>query len=517
MRYAKLVSYVIWLSVISTGCFLSTGCDPKQKSETNTLTGEMADGQKLTLKYCSTCHLPAEPLLLDKETWKNQVLPAMAKQLGLEVWQNNHYFQNERSAISQSDWSKILAYYDSLAPVKLPLVKASIIPKTDWAVFSPKTPKSDSSVTATTTLVSINKKDHHIYTSSAENPDIIKWDLSFKKTLSAKLPSPAVNLMFSENRNVVTMIGEMKAADIANGQITQLDAHQKSTPLATNLIRPIQTVSSDFNKDGLTDYVVCSFGHNKGGLYVLKQIPGNKFDKIPIREIAGATQAKTGDFNQDGWPDVMALFAHADEGIWLFLNDQKGGFKTENIIRFPSVYGSSSFELADINKDGNVDIIYTAGDNSDYSRILKPYHGVYIYINKGNFKEGNSHFEKTYFYPIDGATKVIAKDFDLDGDIDLATISFFADFKANPSGSFLYFEQNKPKASLNFTTHAIPIHKLGRWICMDAEDIDGDGDTDIVLGNYSKGFLNQENFKPDWDVHLPFLVLENKVKVTVKD
>ena len=47
---------------------------------------------------------------------------------------------------------------------------------------------------------------------------------------------------------------------------------------------------------------------------------------------------------------------------------------------------------------------------------------------------------------------------------------------------------------------------------MDVNDMDGDGDQDIILGNYSKGFLNQDDFKPDWDVHTPFVVLKNNVR-----
>ena len=34
----------------------------------------------------------------------------------------------------------------------------------------------------------------------------------------------------------------------------------------------------------------------------------------------------------------------------------------------------------------------------------------------------------------------------------------------------------------------------------------------IVLTNYSKDFLNQDNFQPNWNVYLPFVILENKVK-----
>lgn len=501
----------VFFSLICCVSFIS--CNPKTGDRRNELTGELAEGQKLAGKYCSTCHLPVEPELLDKDTWKNQVLPAMAKQLGLEVWQNNHYFQNERSAISQSDWLKIVAYYDSLAPVNLPQTVAPVKPHHDWSIFSLKTLPKDTDFIATTTLVAINKTDQHIYTSSAENPDLVKWDKNFKSSVAAKLPSPAVDIHFSDTHHLITSIGEMKAVDLAGGALLQFDRQKgkiQTKPITSDLIRPIQTATGDFNKDGLADYIVCSFGHNKGGLYLIKQLADKTFEKTAIREVAGATQAITGDFNQDGWTDIMALFAHADEGIWLFLNNQKGGFETKNILRFPPMYGSSSFQLVDVNKDGKPDIVYTSGDNSDYSRILKPYHGLYIFLNKGGLNSADSRFEKTFFYPINGATKVIAKDFDLDGDIDFATIAFFADFEKNPSESFIYFEQNNANPFPSFIPHAIPVSQYGRWICMDANDLDGDGDVDIVLGNYAKGFLNQDYFKPIWNMHLPFLILENK-------
>ncbi len=157
----------------------------------------------------------------------------------------------------------------------------------------------------------------------------------------------------------------------------------------------------DFNKDGLTDYLVCSFGHNLGGLYILQQLSDKSFKKVSVREVPGSTQSIIADFNQDGWPDIMTLFAHANEGIWLFINDKKGGFIEKNVLRFPPVFGSSSFQLVDMNKDGQLDIVYTAGDNSDYSRILKPYHGLYIFLNTKGWKRWKvSHYEQSYFYAI---------------------------------------------------------------------------------------------------------------------
>ncbi|WP_229253777.1 VCBS repeat-containing protein [Dyadobacter sp. NIV53] len=498
---------VTYMSVFSI--FLVSCNENKDKQQIE----KLAKQEKLVGQYCSSCHLKPDPSLLDKEIWRDRVLPAMAKQLGLEVWRGSKYYQNEKSAISLSDWMQIVAYYDSLAPQHLPVAKAPTPLVKDQAIFSLKMPQENAAKIAMTTLVAIDSGTKQIYTSDAGLAGLYQWNGALQQTASTQLPSPAVQVGFAKDKNaVLTCIGELKAQDIPSGNLLNINLADKkfsSEIIASNLIRPIHSASADFNKDGLMDYVVSSFGHNRGGLFLVKQLAGKTFRTIPIREIAGATQSVVQDFNNDGWPDIMALFAHGDEGIWLFLNDRKGGFTTKNILRFPPVYGSSSFQVVDMNKDGKMDIVYTSGDNSDYSRILKPYHGLYIFTNTGNMD-----FKKTYFYPVNGCTKAIATDFDQDGDMDIAAIAFFADFKDKPEESFIYFEQDNTslKTALKFKAHAVPIYKNGRWICMDVNDYDGDGDQDIVLGNYSKGFLNQEKFKPNWNMHIPFMILENNLK-----
>src|SRR5699024_7750834 len=203
---------------------------------------------------------------------------------------------------------------------------------------------------------------------------------------------------------------------------------------------------------------------------------------------------------------MMVLFAQGNEGIWLFINNKTGGFILKNLLRFPPVYGSTGFQLADFNNDGKPDILYTAGDNADYSAIFKPYHGVYIFINEGDY-----HYKKAYFYHINGTTKATAADFDKDGDLDIATISFYADLRGNHSpDTFIYFQQVQP---LQFIPSSpASVHELGRWICMDIADIDQDNDPDIILGNYSESFMTQKKIEPDWNTRLPFIVLKNKTK-----
>ena len=473
----------------------------------------ITEGKQLAEQHCATCHLVPSPELLDKETWVKHVLPAMAPNLGLEVYPGGQYYAGAKSAISFNDWQKLIAYYETLAPVTLKSASALIPVMNDWTIFSLEKPSRDTTQTAMTTLVAMDTIGHQLYSSDALRSDLTRWDKSLQPTLFKQLASAAVNATFFNNakgkeQGLFTCLGTMRAADISKGKLITLDVTGKkgtdSTTVFSNLPRPLQSVAADFNKDGLNDWVVCGFGHLKGGLYWLKQQPDHQFAKLPIKEVAGASQATVGDFNADGWPDLMVLFAHADEGIWLFLNDKKGGFTERNVLRFPSVYGSTSFQLIDFNKDGRLDILYTCGDNSDFSKILKPYHGVYIYLNEGDFQ-----YKQAYFYPINGCTKAIATDFDQDGDLDIATIAFFADFQRNAAEGCLYFEQQKP---LQFQPHALPVSTYGRWICMDINDVDQDGDADVVLGNFSKTFIIQKGLKPTWDTHLPLIILKNKTR-----
>ncbi|MGN6540858.1 MAG: FG-GAP repeat domain-containing protein, partial [Ginsengibacter sp.] len=189
-----------------------------------------------------------------------------------------------------------------------------------------------------------------------------------------------------------------------------------------------------------------------------------------------------------------------DEGLFLFTNKGNGNFQQEEVLKFPPSYGSSYFELDDFNKDGYPDILYTCGDNGDYSRVLKPYHGVYIFIN-----DGTNHFKQKFFFPIDGCYKAMARDYDGDGDLDIAAISFFADYAHQPQESFVYLEN---KGNLDFHPYSFREATLGRWLTMDAGDIDGDGKPDIILGNFSIGpEIIKQNV--DWKHSPPCVILKN--------
>ena len=497
-------------AVTTAAIFFINGCN--NAPQINTPAENVAEGKALSEKLCISCHRYPSPALLDKVTWEKGVLPQMATQLGLQQ-EMGQYYADKNSVINMADWQKIIAFYKSAAPAKLRIPKSESVQ--DWAIFGLKLPPkvNRKGLPAMTTMMQINPFDNKLYTADAGN-NLYAWDANLNNTLVRKMPSPVTSANFfkaeGKNKGVFTCIGVLPPNDYLKGELEQLDLDTKKTApllISDSLPRPVYTATGDFNKDGLTDYVVCGYGNTKGGLFLLEQQSDHKFKKKVIRAVPGAIQLEIGDFNNDGWPDIMCLFAQADEGVWMFLNDKKGGFTTKNLLRFPPVYGTNSFQLVDVNNDGKKDIIYTCGDNNDYSSILKPYHGVYIFTNQGNWQ-----FKQTYFYHINGASKVMAADFDGDGDMDMAVTAFFADFKYNPAEGFTYLEQTSPG---KYKAYNPPISKYGRWLTMEVCDIDHDGDMDILLGNfsiYADRLINQKDFKPNWDLFQPIIMLENKSK-----
>ena len=473
---------------------------------------KVANGEVLAKKYCASCHQYPQPSLLDKHTWETGILPAMALQFKLEkVF--DRYGLTTQSTISIPEFEAISAFYKSVAPEKLVIPKVESV--TDWAIFSLKKPRNISRAPgddANTTMLAYNPADKKLYSGDLRN-NLYRWDADLKPELVAKMPSPAAGANFyTRDKNIslaaITCIGMLIPNDLLKGTLVEVNLNAKprakQVVLADSLPRPVQTVSADFNKDGLLDYATCGFGRNIGGLYLFTQQKDHHYKKEIIRAVPGSEQIITGDFNNDGYPDLMCLFAQADEGIWMFLNDKKGGIITQNILHFPPIYGSSSFQLVDFNHDGKPDILYTCGDNSDYSPVLKPYHGVYIFTNQGNWK-----FKQTYFYHIDGSSKAIAADFDHDGDLDIATIAYFPDFKSNPGQGFMYLEQTKPN---EFKAHEIPVNDEGRWLTMEVADIDNDGYPDVILGNFAvpgRDLINQKGVQKSWDKFTPLILLKN--------
>lgn len=515
----KLNKPLVFTTTLLAGIALLAGSTLLNSCKNNAatayeLTGDtIADGNALAQIHCTKCHSLVPVNALSKTVWLVHSLPAMSQFLGISTYGTDYYKgDKDTTGLSLLEWQSIVAYYKKMAPDSLIPAKAPSPLLNDWAGFTLQKPAKMPDLTFTT-LVSSSPNTGKLYTGDVVSGNFTEWSQDLKPANQTKLPSAAVNVEYEKDTTgaeqaIITCIGRLDPIDFPNGRVLSLNLSKKGSEpsdLATELPRPVQTLSVDLDKDGVKEIVVLGQGRLKGGVYLLKQSADHKsYKQFTITDRAGAVQAVTGDYNKDGYPDLMILFGENNEGLALFLNDHKGGFTSKDLINFPPTNGSTSFQLADMDHDGNLDLIYTCGYNFRDSRILKPYHGLYIYKNTGDFK-----FKQSWFYPINGCTKAIATDFDKDGDLDIATIAFFADMKDKPAEEFVYFEQDK---QMSFKAHAVPVSQNGRWISMEVADHNRDGKPDIILGNYAAGFLFQPNFTPNWDEHTPYIVLQNNMK-----
>ena len=482
--------------------FILTSCNDEEQ-----------ESKALAKKYCSSCHLFPDPAELDKTTWKKNVLPVMGRLLGAQqpdqhpFEESDRIISNQKSLVSGEDWQKILDYYVSNAPDQLPQQDRPAIEKIT-SLFNVE--KRTSNRLPSNTFLKIDTVNKWIY-AGAMDSTLTVFDNQLNPVKKINPGGITVDMFFNEKQlkpgvreGVMTDIGFMHPNDLKTGagfifSITDNGEFQ-SRKIIDTVPRPVQTIAVDLDVDGRVDYVVCGFGNKQGSFFWMRNTGNKTFEQKMLRPLPGAIKAYIEDINNDNLPDIIALFAQGDEGIYLFLNKGNGEFETRNLLRFSPVYGSTSFEMIDFNKDGEKDIVYTCGDNADYSNVLKSYHGIYIYINEGNFS-----FKKTYFFPLHGAFKALTRDFDKDGDLDIAAVSYFPDMKNQPKEGFVFLEQT---AALKFTPYSIKEFNEGRWITMDAGDIDQDGDEDIVIGSL---YLPQEaeRSKEDLTRKPAFLLLRN--------
>lgn len=235
--------------------------------------------------------------------------------------------------------------------------------------------------------------------------------------------------------------------------------------------------AGDFNGDGRLDLAVGQFGYLQGEICWLENRGDWKFARHGLLDLPGTVNVGVADMNGDRTLDIVALVSQQTEEIQLFANDGKGNFAKRVIFGSTNEdFGSSGISLADLNRDGRPDVLYTNGDGFDYAEPgSRPWHGVQWLENLG---EGR--FRSHRLGDLPGAYSPVAGDFDGDGAVDVVAVSAFADWKKPDAVSLMLFRND---GRLNFSAHVLA-HAPTHLITCAAGDLGGDGKVAIVTGGF---------------------------------
>lgn len=251
----------------------------------------------------------------------------------------------------------------------------------------------------------------------------------------------------------------------------------------------------DFDRDGDLDLVVSCPDVPYSGIYFFENPGGDT--KMPVFQppahIGNGLKNVRVSY-VDGHPRVLTPGRE-----WLgFLDNQ---FKTSRKIHEPSVHGgkvrANQWHYVDHDGDGALDLIVGVGDWSDYGWddafnkqgewTRGPLHG-YVYLLRNNGTTEEPRYARPVKVqaggkPIDvyGMPSPNAADFDGDGDLDLLCGEFL--------DGFTYFQnigtRTEPRyaAPRRLTHSGQPLAMDLQMITPTAVDWDGDGDMDLIVGD----------------------------------
>ncbi len=222
--------------------------------------------------------------------------------------------------------------------------------------------------------------------------------------------------------------------------------------------------------------------HEAGIDYVHEENEFNEFDReqlIPHMTSAEGPALAIGDINQDGLDDFF-IGASKREKSAIYQQTREGKFinTTGNVILNDSIFEDVDAVFADIDNDGDPDLIVASGGNEYTGTSLPLTQRIYLNDGKGNFSSDTTSLPKIYMT----AGCVATHDFNKDGFVDI----FFGG-RAVPWNygkippSYLLLNDGHGKFSDVTSTHAPGLSTAGmvkdaRW-----EDMDHNGFQDLVV------------------------------------
>lgn len=439
---------------------------------------------QLRRSACSICHLLPEPSAMPRNSWERVVTEMV------------DYLQKQGIPLSDQQFAELQHFYQSFSPENLPWLPDDFLPPK--LVFE-KHPAGDPPLPGRPRIADVNITD----LDQDGNADVIVCDdlrgtiswIPYQRSLAetksqvgeielAQILAPVNSKVFDFDGDgdldiAIASIGSIYPNDLPIGEAVLLinDGKQnfEKRVLVSGIPRLSDMQPGDIDGDGDIDFGLAMFGWlSTGAVGWLEQTTPGDFQLRTIEEINGAVYMELVDLDQDGRLDLVTLVSQQHEMILCFRNLRNGKFDPILLgeAQHPN-FGSSSFQVIDLDQDGDLDVLYSNGDVMDTSTSPKPYHGIQWLENMGglNFV----YHDITRYH---SCYQAAAADMDGDGDLDIVASNLYFDWLEHDMPSLIWLENDGKQ---NFTRRRIA-YSPSNLATIDVGDLDGDKRPDIIAG-----------------------------------
>lgn len=500
-----------WIAFIVLCAGLS-GCDqPEEQKRSATAGNESAVGMALA---CSRCHVLPPADALPRHVW-----PSVIDQMKLLAAESDQPLHSD-------DVAEARDYYQRQSPGKLERADENFTEGGDQWNVSHFTPPGLENV--------LKPAVSHVTIASMEDgavPSVLAAELRSSSLLLLPLRQGGSEPEFlypalrdleypghiaTRDMNddglldlVIAGMGTLQPDNSSKGMIVVAqqvaDRGFKRQVIVRGLGRPAATDVGDFDQDGDLDFVFAAFGMRDAGQLAIienRSISTRGEMKTLLNQLDsrdGFCSVRVADLDGDGDQDIAALVAQEHEQVMVFRNE--GGMRFSPHIIWSAPHPSWAFtnlQLVDLNADGLLDIVTANGDSLDYNEV-KSYSGIQWFENSGDLK-----FYERGIGALPGASCSAAADMDGDGDLDLVATAFMplstpAEWISRGLASIVWYENpGADNLSRKWGVHVVEKFSASHPTVAVA-DCDGDGRSDIVVGNYvwidkSRGALHRSPY-----------------------
>ena len=265
---------------------------------------------------------------------------------------------------------------------------------------------------------------------------------------------------------------------------------------STSGYNSMKILKTDVNNDGIADYILLGVDERVTGAYTgnFTVLIGKSNGTFDIKDLPNPKNlwfhtGAAGDLNGDGNVDVIA-------GTYIWYGDGTGNFTNSNTSLEPYVKSALQYEILDMNKDGLNDIIISTVSNIGVTTIV---------LNKNNKFDDSNVMIKLDKMSYNDIIDFELYDIDKDGDLDIIecrqlgnnpnTSTF--DSKYGVSKLFVHLNTN---LTFTYVPDYIQNSEDGNWqngtgdktgwSGFKFEDVDKDGVDEIITEGFQDGTYN---------------------------